>query len=295
MRAHCKRVRVSFLALVGGLACGHLVDPPLPPEATRFVAPAVYTSWWSMVEACSGISRPLANVEWYAAPYVRDPDNPDELINGYFSLAGNRIVVSDNDTLDGSTIRHEMLHALLRVGAHPRSAFLQKCAGVVSCGPDCVSDAGPPALIDAATHKVAPSELEVTSVVSSTTPGSSTHPAMFTFTITARNPFSHPVVALLPPRSGGGYPRSYPYAVIATDGSGTISADLAFDASVTYFAAGETKRDVFDVAVLPVGYPPGTRIGGFGDSAIPLSPGAYRFRGGYGDHWAPDLDVVLSP
>ncbi len=288
-------MRVSILALVAGVACGHLVDPPLPPDATRFVAPVVYARWWSMVEGCSGISRPLANVEWYAAPSVHDPGRPNELINGYFSLAGNRIVVSDNDTLDGSTIRHEMLHSLVRAGSHPRWAFLEKCAGVVSCGPDCVSDAGSPALIDAATHKVTPSELQVTSFVSPTTPGSSTHPAMFTFTITVRNPFPHPVVALLPPKPGGGYPRSYPYDVRAMDGSGMISADLAFDASVTYFAAGETKRDVIDVAVLPVGYPPGSRVGGFGDSAIPLFPGAHTFRGGYGDHWAADLNVTLNP
>jgi hypothetical protein len=250
------RVAAAILALVAGMSCGHLIDPPLPPDAQLFLPPPVYARWWAMVESCSGIERPLANVQWYSSENgVRDPDNSDDLVDGYYSLAGNRIVLISNDTLDGGIVRHEMLHALLRVRGHPRSAFLQSCAGTVSCARGCVDDAGPVPPTDPATAKVAPLQLEVTSAVSPVNPGSSVDGGMFTFTITVRNPFPYPVIALLPRPHGAGTPISYPYAIRATDGSGVSAGDLAYDPGVTYFSAGASKHDVIDAFVLPLGFP----------------------------------------
>src|SRR5712664_3118646 len=120
-RANRNASRAIIVALVACVSCDHLVDPPLPPDAVRFVPPVVYACWWAMVESCSGIDRPLGDIEWYAAPdYLRSPDDNSEFIQGYWSLASNRIVLVSNDTLDGGTVRHEMLHALLRVGKQPR-------------------------------------------------------------------------------------------------------------------------------------------------------------------------------
>src|SRR5712671_6242500 len=121
------------------MACGHLTDPPLPVNAMRFDPPAVYTRWWTMVESCSGFTRAFGNVEWYSAPGVLlSPDGDGDRVDGYWSLASNRIVLVADDTLDGGLVRHEMLHALVRVKGHPRSEFLQNCGGVVGCGPICV-------------------------------------------------------------------------------------------------------------------------------------------------------------
>jgi len=69
---------------------------------------------------------------------------------------------------------------------------------------------------------------------------------------------------------------------------------LAFDAGVTYFSAGETKRDVIDLAVAPHGFPAFCALPGQGRDGIALSPGTYTFRGGYGDHRVELPGVVVS-
>jgi hypothetical protein len=231
---------------------------------------------------------------------LTNPQNSEEGVEGYYSLASNRIVLRSNDTIAGGTVRHEMLHALLRVGSHPRSAFLQSCGGVVDCGEECVRDAGPVTTPDAATPRVAPSALEVTSAVSPVIPSSSIDGGLFTFTVMVRNPFAYPVVAVLPRRPLGGPAISYPFDIRAINGGGSGGGDLALDSAITYFTAGETKRNVFDFTIastgfIPSGYSSWPGFPGMGISGIAFKPGTYRFRGGYGDHMAPDLSVVLNP
>ena len=247
-----------------------------------------------MVESCSRLARPRNNVVWYAVPgTLRDP-NSGESVEGYYSRSGNRIVLRANSTLDGSGVRHEMLHALLRSRGHPRVAFLQNCGGVVTCAPQCVRDAGPATPPDPATPRVEPSALEVTSAVRPEYPSLSIDGGHFTFTITVRNPFPRAVVALLPPRAGGDTTQSYSYDI--RDSAGHLSSgELILDPGVTYFRAGEIKRHVIDVAVAQIDFPSAYALPGQGDRPIALPPGTYAFRGGYGDHWASDLSVVLSP
>ena len=276
------------------MACGYLGDPPLPAGAERFIPPPVYARWWAMVESCARVERSLDKVKWYAVPgTLRDPHS-GEAIEGYHSLAGNQIVLRRNATLDGSGVRHEMLHALLRVQGHPRAAFLRRCGGVVACAPQCVRDAGPFTPSDPATATVAPAELEVTTAVSPEAPSVSTDSGLFTFTISVRNPFPHPVVVSLAPAAGEDTAQSYAYDI--RDSLGRLSsADLVLDPGLTYFAPGETKRNVIDVAVAQIDFPSVYALPGQGDRPLALSPGTYTFRGGYGDHWAADLIVVLSP
>jgi hypothetical protein len=284
-----------FVAFVAGISCGHLVDPPLPADATQFAPPPVYTRWWAMVEECSGLTGSLDNVQWYSAPeQLFDPNNSGEPVEGYWSAATNRIVLSSNDTIDGSTVRHEMLHALTRSGAHTRSQFLRNCGGVVPCPTKCVQEAGAPVTPDAGTPRIAPSELEVTSAISPQTPGFDTDDGLATFTVSARNPFPYPVVVLLS-AIGGGIATTYRYDMIREAGGNVSSADFAYDIGGTYFAAGETKRDVFDFILVPISTPSFGAVPGTGTGGIALPPGNYVFRGDYGGQFAPDLNVVLSP
>jgi hypothetical protein len=288
--------RATVLALVACTSCDFLVDPPLPPDAQQFAPPPIYARWWAMVESCSGLKRPLDNVQWYATPgALLNPHNSAEPVEGYWSLASNRIVLASNDTVDGSVVRHEMLHALLRAAGHPRSAFLQNCGGVVDCSPQCVLDGGPIPRPDPAIPTVTPSELEVTSSVSPSSPGSSVDGGFATFTISVHNPFPHPVIALLPLPFTGGIASSYLYSIRQMPGGGVSSGDMAFDTGVTYFSAGETKHIVYDFVDAPVTTPSYNALPGLGDQGITLPPGTYQFRGAYGDHWAADLIVVLSP
>ena len=289
-------IRVALLALIAGISCGHLTDPRLPGDAEQFVPPPVYAQWWAMVEECSGLQGSLENVQWFAVPeQLWNPANTTEPVAGYWSLASNRIVLNSNDTVNGGVVRHEMLHALLRGQGHPRSAFLQKCGGVVSCPSLCVKDAGAPPSPDPATPRVTPADIEITSAVSVVSPSSATQPSFGTFTIFAHNPFAYPIVVVLPARSGGGTPTTYQYGIIRTvSGGGVGSGDLAYDIGVTYFAAGETKRDVFDFAIIVGDAPSLGVVPGLGPVGIALPPETYLFSGDYGGHSATDIRIILN-
>src|ERR1700760_91824 len=65
-RAAMRRHRI--FVLIATLGCEHLVDPPLPTSATRFDAPATYTVWWNLTQACSGIRASLGAITWYVVP-----------------------------------------------------------------------------------------------------------------------------------------------------------------------------------------------------------------------------------
>jgi hypothetical protein len=289
-------LRLALVAVLTGLACGQLVDPPLPDNAVLFVPPPVYAQWWAMVEECSGLQGSLDAVQWYAAPgELLNPKKPNEVIAGYWSEAGNRIVLTSNDTIEGDVVRHEMLHALARTPGHPRSAFLQNCGGVVACAEECLRDAGAPAPPDPAAPRVAPDQVEVTGAVSVISPSSAEQPAFATFTISAHNPFPYPVVVVLPLRAGESIPTTYTYRIVRLNsGGGLGSGDVALDIGGTYFAAGETKRDVFDVAIALIAAPTIGAIAGVGSEGISLPPATYSFGGSFGGHPAPDVTLILN-
>jgi len=135
-----------------------------------------------------------------------------------------------------------------------------------------VRDAGPPASPPSGTPTIAPSELEVTSVVSPDAPSSLIDGGLATFTISVHNPFTHGVIVSLPPGTGS-VPVSYGYAMRESAGGGVTSGDFAFDSGITYFAAGETKRDVIDFFVIPPDFPSYVGPPGLGASGIALPPG----------------------
>lgn len=283
-----------LLALVAGVACGHLTDPPLPGNALVFHPPGVFAKWWSMVESCSGLTGSMESIQWYSTlGDLRDPNDDDASIAGYWSLAGNRVVLTTSDTIAGGVVRHEMLHALLRSAGHPRSAFLHACGGVVFCGQLCVHDAGAPALPPLGTPTVAAAELEVTSAVSPDAPSSLIDGGLATFTITVHNPFTHGVIVSLPSGSGS-VPVSYGYSMRESGGGGVTSGVPAYDTGVTYFAAGETRREVIDFFVIPPDFPSYVGPPGLGATGIALPPGTYSFEGDFGGKAAPGLTVVLS-
>ena len=288
-------VRSAMLAIAGGIACVHLTDPPLPVDAEQFTPPPVYARWWSMVESCSGIKGSLDAIQWYAAPGpLVNPEDPDALINGYWSAASNRIVLDLNHTINGRVVRHGMLHALIRIQGHPRGAFLDRCGGIVSCGATCVRDAGDAPTPGSSVMRVNPSALEVTGEVSQLAAGAATGGSLATFTVSAHNPLPYPVVVLLPPRPGGDVRRSFTYDIRESSGEGVSSRDLALDPAITFFNPGETKRAVLDFLVLPTDSPPQTRVPGLGENGIALSPGIYTFRGDYGGNAGPDRSVTLE-
>jgi hypothetical protein len=89
-------------------------------------------------------------------------------------------------------------------------------------------------------------------------------------------------------------PYSYDYAMHDGSGAGISKGDLALDMGVTYFAAGETKRDVIDFFVIAPDFPSYQGGPGLGESPIMLPVGTYSLQGDYGGKAAPNLTVILS-
>src|SRR4051812_50131356 len=52
----------------------------------------------------------------------------------------SEIVMAARDTSRGDEVRHEMLHAVLSVGNHPRAYFYDRCGGYVSCAGPCATE-----------------------------------------------------------------------------------------------------------------------------------------------------------
>jgi hypothetical protein len=235
-----------------------------------------------MAEACSGLSRSMDSVSWFATRTRLSDPRTGQAITGYWSQPNNRIVLAGARKLDGETVRHESLHALLRTLDHPRAQFLEKCAGVVDCSTHCIADAGP------ARPQVEPNPIGVTAdaieigiEADPAVPSAADTDGFFTLTVTARNPASEWVFVELEPRGTNGSP-SFSFDVSGLTG-GIKGGELAFDRSVATFAPGEMKRYVFDFIV------------GGDLSSRGLTPGKYEMRGAYNHHWGDWVPLVLTP
>src|SRR5687768_764740 len=107
---------------------------PLPAGAVAFTPTSVYSWWWQQTESCSGRTGALSTVQWFVVPGVSSIATPNgNIVSGYWDPDGRRIVLAGESQYFGDLVRHEMLHALLGKGSHPRAEFIQKCSGVVVC------------------------------------------------------------------------------------------------------------------------------------------------------------------
>ncbi|HEY4132178.1 MAG TPA: hypothetical protein VGM50_16335 [Gemmatimonadaceae bacterium] len=255
----------SFALLVALLSCRSLVDPPLPPNTLALTPPSVYSTWWNIVQSCSGISGRMADIKWYQVQNTTFINADGKVATGYWSSVSNQIVLASGSVLDGGTVRHEMLHALVRSPGHPRSAFLDKCAGIVDCSADCASDAGP------LPHFNGPSiladSIQVSFRLDPASPAASVNDATFMVTITATNPTGDSVSVILDPIN----PTRRPYTALV---SGTFGARtfqvLLDDSSLVRFAPHQTKQHIFDFVI-------------GGDTAMrTFLPGSYNVSLAYG-------------
>jgi hypothetical protein len=261
-------------------SCRFPTAPPLPGGAEILTAPAVYARWWAMTEACSGVTGPFQDVTFFEVPGVADFVSEGRRVVGYWTSGGNQIVLAGDAVLDGGSVRHEMLHALIRVGGHPRDQYLEKCAGVVDCGTACIADAGSAPAADPAALTVAPTSLEVTTEVNPAAPTSTRDGGFFVVAVVVRNTLTRPVVA----RLGATNTRalSFQYDVRGPAG-GTVGAEVVLDASAVTFAPGETKRQYFDFSI-------GNNL-----PARMLPPGSYTVVGAYGSHRSTATSVSVGP
>ncbi len=268
-------------AVAFATACDPIVDPALPTTATLFVPPPVYEKWWAMTETCSGVPRPLEDVAWFLVPGVSSFQLNKEAVSGYWTQGSNRVVLAGASRLDGSVVRHEMLHALIRTSGHPRSYFLGKCAGVVSCTPRCVSDAGQFPSASVAAQPVLADSIDVSVALIPGTPTVAVDSGVFSMVITAHNRASHPVT--VPSSSlNSGFTAPFSFEIRLSQVAriaGTLDLD---DPSVTTFAAGETKKQYFDFVI------------GNALKDRTVTSGVYRVTGSYSTHSAVLTSVVIG-
>ena len=232
-----------------------------------------------MTESCSGFAGSLEAVSWYKTPETLSNPSDGQPISGYWSAGSNRIVLAGAASLDGAAVRHEMLHALLREKGHARGQYLGACAGVVSCQNQCIKDAGP-APTRNSIH-VPGASIEVSVEVAPANPRPSVDGGFFTVTVNARNPAAHPVFVTTT-LGGPGQPSGTFFFHVHGPPGGRADIEPVVDASQSNFAAGETKRHVFDFVI------------GGGPDPRTLPPGTYTVEGAYAGQPAAPISVLLA-
>lgn len=263
------------------------ITAPLPAGAVAFTPPSVYADWWRITEGCSARTGDYSAVSWYIVPDVSNVPGDDPDVAGYWYAAGDRIVLAGASEWDGTLVRHEMLHALLRSGGHPRNEFLGACRNIVVCVKACIADGGPAPTPDPLAVAVSPARLDIAVHVTPIPPIDTADGGYFMMIVTARNPLTTPVIVQLPASSDAGPPVSFSYRVTSTIAgeagqSYDMRADVPEDSS---FAAGEVKEFIFDFHIVPNAA-----------TFFELSPGTYVFAGGYGRVWAASQPTItISP
>lgn len=217
--------------------------------------PRVYEMWWGLTESCSGITADFSRVRWYQIPNASEFVVGDTPAGGYWSSEGNRIVMAGKELLDGPLVRHEMLHALTRAG-HTHEYFIDKCGGVVACEGSCLTEAGDTPLPPADALTIDVTDLAVETSIQPLDASISTDSGWAAFTITARNPRNDPVwVSLRTVAPNEKASATFGYDFQCTSGGCGSGGEYNFvwDDKIG-FAAGQTRRYVFDRQVEPGTY-----------------------------------------
>jgi hypothetical protein len=260
---------IGIGALVAGNGCMWPTD--LPASAQPMDPPAIYSRWWNMVENCSGHTAPFNSVRWYRTPVASIRIDGSDVV-GYYAPSGHYVVVTDGIVDDGARVRHEMLHALLNVGGHPRDEFLGACADLVDCHGPCISDAGK-------WHAGVPFDtlsVDSMSIAASVRllPREQDGQRWVVLDVTAQNPTNRAVLAI-------------PLGAIfswGVDVGGRFSTSLsADDSSMLFFAARQTRHWFYELRVAS-------------DSTFhTIQPGNRVIFGAFGQYWTTPQEVIVSP
>lgn len=222
-----------------GVTCRAIVDAPLPTHAVLFAPLAQYRLWWELTSQCSGVARSFDDVQWYLVPGVSSFPTDQGDLGGAYYRAQNRIVLAEQASSTGGVVRHEMLHALLRIAdAHPATYFQRRCAGIVNCDGPCAQVIDP-ARSDTAAIRVAPAELSLDLTLYPVNGRLRDSGGWYVAVASGTNRRAVPVRVALPPKGVGQY-LSFAY----TDDCWTVT-HLSTSSSID-LAPGETRYHAFD-------------------------------------------------
>ncbi len=253
--------------LISAIAAGcEYTTAPLPISAVQLEPPPFYSTYWSIVEACSKRTADFHDWTFYTVPEgaLREAGYGDA--EAYANVESRQIVFETGVESNPGPVRHEMLHAILgreyargnSAKSHPPKYFRGLCAGVVYCDQGC-EDAGPaPTLAPPGAPVVAVSALEIGVEVRPQVSRSGTDRAL-PVVLRATNPANHPVWVALSPTIGVSPPAAHwigfrivpaeqtlPIAdLTSVDSTGIVLT--APDGRVP-FAANQTRWLVFDMS-----------------------------------------------
>ena len=199
---------------------------------------------------------------------------------GVWLSRGNRIVLAGSEVSNGALVRHEILHALLHGGGHPRSEFREACGSLVTCTDVCAAEARRWTL-PSQYVRMPPESVAVASAIE-LMPRESDGQRWISLWISAGNPRNQAVLVAIAARSS--MPPTFSYDVQAPHG-GFGSNIWAPDSSAFFFAPYETKRWLVEFLV---------------DDSLSLNSwtvttGLYLIRGGYARQWPVYDTVATSP
>ena len=269
-RRFLRRCR-GFIAmlLVATLASCRWMTASLPANARAFQPPAVYARWWALTEACSGRSGDMGTVRWYRVA------SPEFQVDGqqataYWGRRDNRIVLADDLMENGTAVRHEMLHALLRERGHPRAQFLGACASVLDCPGSCITDGGAWRLPQLDYLVLPPDSLDVYSEAR-LLPREADGERWVSLLVAVRNRRALAIVVAAP--GDRVTPATFSYELRGAEG-GLSGSDIATDSSQLYLLPYETKSRLFEFRVASDLTP------------FHVPPGSHLLRGGYAGLWS---------
>lgn len=122
------------MSLIAGLLIASCETPfePLPEGAVPYAPnPQNVAAWWNEVEQCSGMRGDLSRVSFYIVPEVSTFTWEGRDVIGLWMEKGNRIVLAGEFAFRDLNVRHEMLHAITRLGGHPPRYFRDLCGAIV--------------------------------------------------------------------------------------------------------------------------------------------------------------------
>lgn len=113
------------------LAC-ELPTAPLPVGAVRYAPnPETVATWWREVEECSGLRGDLSKINFYIVPDASSFMWESREVIGLWMERDSRIVLASQFAYRDRNVRHEMLHALIRLDGHPPEYFQRRCGTLV--------------------------------------------------------------------------------------------------------------------------------------------------------------------
>lgn len=245
---------VAILAL----ACERSTAPAVsgstfPAGAVPFTPPARYALWWSMTEACSGLSADRSAVQWYVMPRQSIFSVDGRIYEAIWFNAPDRIVLGENARTDAALVRHEMLHVLLQRAGHPREAFLGSCGDIVQCVGECETEAGGRTPPPADAPVLTPQEVGARLDLWPPSPAASIDSGAAALVVSITNPRSVGAwVQLTPRQSGSPVSDTFGVNVTFTGSAADLLLTSATEAATRYpLGANETRRWVWDGQLIP--------------------------------------------